>query len=814
MVIITVPLLFLLTLLSGVCPMTPKEYYVKAGDMVALHCGGKNHYDAQVLWKSDSSQEMYLYNNISAAEQRQMGVVVHGNSLVILSASVNHQGNYSCFLRSRQSWFRLTVYRTQSREYDETTPHLQTCYTNESCTLKCPDVLCVHTPNITRNGTTWYKNESSPSDHCFEIVNKNDSGNYTCIKHYLYHGQIYNETLNVVLDVQPNKKEQKHAVIASPREGEVFDVELGSTKVIDCVAETFSCQHSLFWLIEGSFVTTTESSRVFYKETCNDDSKRMTASLVFKEVLEEDLSKQYTCGLQHDSHYPKSVNITLTQKGVCPMTPKEYYVKAGDMVALHCGGKNHYDAQVLWKSDSSQEMYLYNNISAAEQRQMGVVVHGNSLVILSASVNHQGNYSCFLRSRQSWFRLTVYRTQSREYDETTQHLQTCYTNESCTLKCPDVLCVHTPNITRNGTTWYKNKSSPSDHYFGIVNKNDSGNYTCIKHYLYHGQIYNETLNVVLDVQPNKKEQKHAVIASPREGEVFDVELGSTKVIDCVAETFSCQHSLFWLIERSFVTTTESSRVFYKETCNDDSKRMTASLVFKEVLEEDLSKQYTCGLQHDSHYPKSVNITLTQKARPSYVSLASCFISMVVMVVVTIAIYVKFKVDIFLYLRDTLNCRWSAADEKSYDAYLMCYESVTDGGLNVCDRRWLENVLEERFGYHLCLYERDVLPGKAAAEAVLDCIEQSRTVVLVPTSADPAPGSGLLSAIHAALVERQTRLVFINTEMTQVSRSGSLPEALQILSEVGDCVTWKGSSSMSPSSSFWKQLRYYLPAPQK
>lgn len=102
---------------------------------------------------------------------------------------------------------------------------------------------------------------------------------------------------------------------------------------------------------------------------------------------------------------------------------------------------------------------------------------------------------------------------------------------------------------------------------------------------------------------------------------------------------------------------------------------------------------------------------------------------------------------------------------------------------------------------------------AAANAVLDCIEHSRTVVLVPTSSDSCLESGLLSAIHAARVERRSRLVFIQTNADQGPCSGSVPEALQLLAEAGDRVTWKGSSSMSLSSSFWKQLRYYLPALQ-
>lgn len=144
-------------------------------------------------------------------------------------------------------------------------------------------------------------------------------------------------------------------------------------------------------------------------------------------------------------------------------------------------------------------------------------------------------------------------------------------------------------------------------------------------------------------------------------------------------------------------------------------------------------------------------------------------------------------------------------------FLMCYQSDIDGGLSEEDRKFLATTLEDQFGYSLCLYDRDVLPGQAAAEAVLDCVEQSRAVVLVPSFPDPEPGSGVLSAIHASLVERKTRLIFINTQQMEASSSGSFPEALHLLSKAGHSVTWK---SWPPSSSFWKQLRYYLPAPQQ
>uniref|UniRef100_A0A8C9X2R2 Interleukin-1 receptor-like 1 n=2 Tax=Sander lucioperca TaxID=283035 RepID=A0A8C9X2R2_SANLU len=506
--------------------------------------------------------------------------------------------------------------------------------------------------------------------------------------------------------------------------------------------------------------------------------------------------------------------------GVCPRRPREIYVKEGEMVALYCPryrGYDHGDAKLIWTSYTTQDMDLTNSVSSAEQRQLGILVHERSLVILSASVNYRGNYSCTQGNASTWFRLTVLTPQSREYEKMTQYSTTGYTEEAFTLHCPDVNipAENIPNITSNGIIWHKEgESLPKDSYFSSVEENDDGVYTCTRSYLCYGQIYNMTFTVVLHVQ-SKGKSGQSVILSPQKSGVFHVDLGSTKVIDCKAVIYSDFDEVFWLSGKSFVETDNSLPVFYNYTRenNDGEIKMTASLVFKKVSEEDLSKNYTCKLDSVSGHSSFVTINLAQKSSFSSLSLTLGISCVVVVIVVAVVLYMKLKMDITLFLRGTLCCYPSTSDGKSYDAFLICYKSNTDAGLHEDDRKELENVLEERFGYCLCLYDRDILPGKAVAEAVLDCIEQSRTVVLVPTSPDPGPGSGLLSAIHEALVERQTRLVFIQTETTDVSRSGSSPEALQLLGEAGDCVTWKGISSMQPSSSFWKQLRYYLPSPQ-
>uniref|UniRef100_A0A3B5KQR6 TIR domain-containing protein n=1 Tax=Xiphophorus couchianus TaxID=32473 RepID=A0A3B5KQR6_9TELE len=367
------------------------------------------------------------------------------------------------------------------------------------------------------------------------------------------------------------------------------------------------------------------------------------------------------------------------------------YVRAGDLVMLQCEECKYDGTVVLWKLETGQKTQLYSNMSASEQQRLGLVLYQNRLVILSASLNHQGNYSCG-PLRRIWMKhwLTVYSESSREAEFGNRYSQTCYKNQTCELNCPE-------------------ENLPSDQSLWI------GVYFCTRSFLYSGQTYNASFTVVLDVQTGIKDP------------------------------------LFTRLSVSYAT-----------------------LVFREVLAEDLSTNFSCKLE-SAELTRFVSVTLDKTA--SFTTAAFSLRS----------------------------------DENSYDAFLMCYKSITDGGLSEEDRKCLASTLEDEFGYSICLYDRDVLPGQAVADAVLDCIQQSRAVVLIPGFPDPEPGSAVLSAIHSSLVERKTRLIFINTEQTEASTSGSFPEALQLLSKAGNSVTWKGRP---PPTSFWKQLRYHLPAPQQ
>ncbi|XP_008402694.1 interleukin-18 receptor 1-like [Poecilia reticulata] len=506
--------------------------------------------------------------------------------------------------------------------------------------------------------------------------------------------------------------------------------------------------------------------------------------------------------------------------GVCSMTTEEIYVRAGDLVMLQCGECTYDGTVVLWKLETGQKTQLYSNMSASEQQRLGLVLYQDDLVILSASLNHQGNYTCVpLRNSrcQMAFRITVYSESSREVEFGNRYNQTCYKNQTCELNCPEENLPCSTAWELLGITWHKENGAVSDDFFPNVDVEKSGVYICTRSFLYSGQTYNASFTVVLDVQTGKP-LTNLGIYSPKNGKVFEVELGKTAEITCTALIDSSDGSLFWLRNDEFVEKNDTLRYFYNDTISknaslDDVIWMSATLVFREVLEEDLSAEFRCKLE-SAELTHFISVTLDKTAGSSFVILTACVACIVVVMAVIVATYVKFKIDVTLFLRGKLGSsgyQSNTSDERSYDAFLMCYKSVTDGGLSEEDRKCLATTLEDEFGYSICLYDRDVSPGQAIAEAVLDCIEQSRAVVLVPSFPDPEPGSAVLSAIHTSLVERKTRLIFINTEQTAASRSGSFPEALQLLSKAGNSVTWKGRP---PSTSFWKQLRYHLPAPQQ
>ncbi|CAN9507200.1 unnamed protein product [Ophioblennius macclurei] len=507
--------------------------------------------------------------------------------------------------------------------------------------------------------------------------------------------------------------------------------------------------------------------------------------------------------------------IVTSLAGVCSLTPQAVHVRSGEMVALRCQRCNQHSGDVaepLWTSEALN--VTLKNPSLAEQRRMGVLLYETSLIILRASKDHGGDYSCSFGScnEQSRFRLTVHPPQSKEFEKKHTYLSICYAQELCKLTCPDrnIPSAKTPNMRSSAIIWRKDGDpSKRDGHFSSVDEKDSGVYTCTRPYLYLDNTYNISFRVELQVKP-KEIILDSKITYPQENQVFYVDLDAPKVIECKAVLYSEFDEVFWLTDQSFVDTNDSLRVFYNSTRDGGSEetRMTASLVFRKVSPADLTKDYSCKLESDHQSSTFVTVILRTNDRLSSFPLTLCIISFLVFLTVAAALSLKYKTNIALFVRDTLGCHRQTADGKIYDAHLMCYKSDADSALDREDRKWLVNVLEERFGYSLCPVNRNAETEK---EALLGRMEQSRAVVLVPASPESSEtDSEVLTDVHADLLQQRggARLVLIDTET-----AGSLPETVRLLAKPRDRVTWRGHSSRRPSSNFCNQLRYRLPAPR-
>ncbi|XP_071186850.1 interleukin-18 receptor 1-like isoform X1 [Salvelinus alpinus] len=503
------------------------------------------------------------------------------------------------------------------------------------------------------------------------------------------------------------------------------------------------------------------------------------------------------------------------------------HVREGEMAVLQCplrttkAGHREGNLTLAWS----------NHSGPGELQEPAVWRSEDTLIILRVWTNQQGSYSCSLLDasgqplRTAWFNITVFSGQC--YTDMDVYVSTCYLRQSCEkLTCTSDSIPQ--NFTTHNYTWYKNCNTElptdfGDGYLTSASESDSGYYTCTSYYTYNssphdGQVFTLSRTMERTVKEGSSQVMPKII-KPQDGEVIEVDMGSTVVVVCSAVLSSAFDLLHWMENISFVKKNqEALPVFYNTS--EENGHQQASLVIRQVSEEQLRNTYTCQVESPSGN-SNVSITFQQKSPPQFHFLVLGIVGVfAVTVVVVTVVYVKLKVDIILFLRDDLGWRQhNVSDGKRYDAYVLCYKSDTESGVSEEDRRQVEEVLEEEYGYSLCLYDRDVLPGEAVAEAVLGCIEQSRRLILVPSSLGLNPGQdsqySLLTGLHAALVERQTWLVLVQTEAAPDSQVDldldSLSEALRLLAQSGHTVTWRGSHSKPLSSPFWKELRYRMPA---
>uniref|UniRef100_A0AAQ4PI23 Uncharacterized protein n=1 Tax=Gasterosteus aculeatus aculeatus TaxID=481459 RepID=A0AAQ4PI23_GASAC len=424
----------------------------------------------------------------------------------------------------------------------------------------------------------------------------------------------------------------------------------------------------------------------------------------------------------------------------------------------------------------------------------------------SVEAKHSGKYTCS-GSKLSFHLQVVKRSESSLgcflSEENSVEL---LIKKGGTVPCPGHTCSNNTD-----TIWYKDHKAVSEQnrkscqtwngalYLCRVFALDTGVYFCDRQILEQG--VNWTFRRAVNVTVIHNVSDPPTILYPGGNAIQDVELGLPHTLECrVRFTFETKSSreVLWYMwnygcktENMTLLPTEEEFRQFPETSECE---VFGRVHIEQVTRQHLNQRYTC-IARNIIGNSSATIQLKEKTRDEK------------------------EFDVFL------SCVWSPSPAEvegiltnsDEDACLTGVDPLTTRE-GVCTQRPLEvvlpRVIEEQWGYRLCLLERDVAPGGAFTNDVVLAIQRSRMLICL-LSADYLSNSNavfvLESGIQALLQNSALKLLPIWTgraSASLVQPDSPLPTLVQRALKVLPSLDW--TSAQPSTSGFWRSLRKAMP----
>ncbi|XP_031362278.2 interleukin-18 receptor accessory protein [Lonchura striata] len=396
------------------------------------------------------------------------------------------------------------------------------------------------------------------------------------------------------------------------------------------------------------------------------------------------------------------------------------------------------------------------------------------------------------------------------------------------ITCPGTKCYS--HIKKQDVKWYKDghqikyrKSRPSlklkqnEIYLNPTYDKDAGTYVC--DYTLSENIIKWTVRTAVTVEVTAKNTIHPPnLLYPNGVVILEVEVGKPLELECRVQ-FGFERvspmRVTWIrnIEENVNEKLNQETTVYPKGLKGHTLLHVATL--KEVTEKDLRSSFTCFAENSVGNATAV-IRLKRKKRVLFLYvLCSVISTLFAFVLCTVFIY-QHWIEIVLMYRSYLVHNKSTEDGKEFDAfvsYAKLNSSESDSALISEEKFALEllpDMLENKYGYKLCILERDILPGGAYTDEVVTAIKQSRRVIIILS---PAYVSGpsifeLQAAVNCALEDKGIKLVLIKFQ--DFKEPEALPPVVKKALRILPVITWKSSISAAPRKKFWKYMRYHMP----
>uniref|UniRef100_A0A3B4DMT6 TIR domain-containing protein n=1 Tax=Pygocentrus nattereri TaxID=42514 RepID=A0A3B4DMT6_PYGNA len=501
----------------------------------------------------------------------------------------------------------------------------------------------------------------------------------------------------------------------------------------------------------------------------------------------------------------EKMNICIADKNKCKL--ENISVIQGE--ALRCPCANNYCSQetnhttISWFKNGSDGI---EKISTDESAR--VHHHGPDLYILPLIVNDTGLYiTRWWETEENCNEFEIYIEVSEEFHTDQLYKDLSEEPGDVHISCP--VCEN-----QNKTLiWYKDFHlipGQSEEYLYIPNfsKKDEGIYTCLCTWEHNGRKYNTSGSrplLITGILCTQTKAPHTDVIN-----LFDTLYGSKVELSCSA--------FFGFNVKDYCSVS-----WFRNNTQKETEAIRSFLTIHKVSELDLQSAFYCKASSPYKW-MYVIITLRSRVLP----LVVIFLCIFLFILLAAGMTKWYAVDLALFFRGPLSDIhvFCYSDGKIYDAYVIYQKDNLDEKMKKTlahfINRVLPDILEKSCGFKLCIYGRDDLPGEGMDRGELEIMRLSRRLIVVLTPGisqeqdlmTPEQGYDWQVGLHQVLFQQDTRMILI--QLGDIKDYSHLPLGLQHLLQKGLPLQWNEGSrqAASPSSHFWKQVRYMMPLPTR
>ncbi|XP_030632528.1 interleukin-1 receptor accessory protein [Chanos chanos] len=452
-----------------------------------------------------------------------------------------------------------------------------------------------------------------------------------------------------------------------------------------------------------------------------------------------------------------------------------------------------------------------------------------------ANAHDAGQYTCMLRNISSCAKIAVHLdVVSRERTETGECVPvsavppqnvTIPLQEEGTLTCPDLSTITLPSNTYR-VSWY-HRCGPVVLHSSLrreVRNNDlvihammavfEGLYTCVVSYENNGRTLNFSRIINVKAVSSSKLPKIPEILNLDKDNIFTVKLGDEVVLKCQVLLpyldSEGESQVWWTIDGKKVEELSDSRftTSTRELLNSYGNReMECELKVADFSSGDLSREFNCSVRNSRGFD-SRRANLKKEAYIPSLELGCGLGVTLFLMLLMFILYHVFWLELLLLYRSWFGTDERTTDDKEYDVYISYARNSEEEQFVLLT---LRTVLENEFGYSVCIFDRDGLPGGTITDETLSFVGRSRRLIVVVSPSWVVRGTQALLELKAGL-DRMVwggNLRIILVQYKPVQKAYWVKELRRARLAL-TLIRWKGEKSSALSSRFWKRLQVELP----